>query len=70
MRSKQGEEMIDWDELEARNAKKVFSKIGHIAGGIFKTALHFLREDSPELYAREFDDGMLFERAMEIDELD
>ena len=60
----------EMDELEARNAKKVFSKIGHIAGGIFKTALHFLREDSPELYAREFDDGMLFERAMEIDELD
>lgn len=60
----------EMDELEARNAKKVLGKIGHVAGGIFKTALHFLREDNPELYAREFEDDMLFERAMEIDELD
>ena len=56
-------------ELEARHSKAL-KTLGHVAGGIFKTALHFLREENPELYAREFDDGMLFERSMEIDELD
>ncbi|KAI0736365.1 hypothetical protein C8Q72DRAFT_251540 [Fomitopsis betulina] len=60
----------DMEELETRNAKKAGRIIGKVAGGIFKTALKFLREDNPELYAREFEDGMLFERAMEIDELD
>ncbi|KZT66686.1 hypothetical protein DAEQUDRAFT_767776 [Daedalea quercina L-15889] len=58
----------DLSELEARNAKKVFSKIGHVAGGIFKTALHFLREENPELYAREFGDDELFARKFD-DEL-